>query len=431
MKFKKILIAVLGVVLLAGAIFIFIKLSNNQPEKVVVKPPASQIVKMTKDSVHVRQPDGTIKAQFYSEPINYQDAEGNWHPIDTTLKLKGDIYKGEGTQVSIGKDGTVRVDGMNLTQKTSRIGYLNSDTQNFTPIAELKEGKIKENKFIREAGSLRHELTLSEKGLKEELILSEKPTGGQSGDLLVIETQVSGMNLPQGFLEKEFKVGDLIFPVPTSEDAKHSKGETKRFSKEISGEQYLYTGVPASWLDKASYPVIIDPDFAGSTDDGYVQGASASYSTARNTSSSVNVSSTVMIVGQVNFNFGSDNFNVYRSALKFDTSSIGAGGTVTQVNLKLAVLQDVTDTDFDVQIVDLDWSAQDPLTSGNMETFYDNCLGGSADSGSPWRNTSGMSTATPLHQPKSVHVLGDQNGQHLLLSPQQSGFQQYWSAGRA
>ena len=164
---------------------------------------------------------------------------------------------------------------------------------------------------------------------------------------------------------------------------------------------------------------------------GMCKGASASYSTARNTSSSVNVSSTVMIVGQVNFNFGSDNFNVYRSALNFDTSSIGAGGTVTQVNLKLAVLQDVTDTDFDVQIVDLDWSAQDPLTSGNMETFYDNCLGGSADSGSPWRNTSGMSTATPLHQPKSVHVLGDQNGQHLLLSPQQSGFQQYWSAGRA
>ena len=56
---------------------------------------------------------------------------------------------------------------MNLTQKTSRIGYLNSDTQNFTPIAELKEGKIKENKFIREAGSLRHELTLSKRVLKK------------------------------------------------------------------------------------------------------------------------------------------------------------------------------------------------------------------------------------------------------------------------
>ena len=400
MNLKNILIAVLGMVLLAGTIFIFTQWSNNQQKKVVVKPPASQIVKMTENSTHLKKPDGTIEAKFYDKPINYQDENGNWHPIDTTLKLKGDIYRGDGTQVSVGKDGTVRVDGMSLTQKTSRIGYLNPQTQEFTLVAELKEGKIKENKFIREAGSLRHELTLFENGLKEELILSEKPTGWKFGDLLVLETQVGGMDLPQGLLENNLRVGNLIFPLPTLAAGRHGQGSTKRFAKEISGRQYLYTGVPVSWLAEASYPVVIDPDFAGSTNDGYVYGSSSvSYLDARSTSTNYDVASVDASVGQYDVFIFTDNYTVARTALKFDTSSIGAGSTITQVNLKLASDFDSSDTDFDVQIVDQNWSAQDPLTHANREAFYDNCLAGTADSGSPWRNTLGMSINTLYTSP--------------------------------
>lgn len=409
MNLRNAIIAVLGLVILAGIFFIFAQKPKDQPNQVLgelsapiasqaEKPPApvaGKIVKMTADSVHYKKPDGTIEANFYTAPINYQDAEGNWHPIDTTLKLKGDIYKGEGTQVSVGIDGTIRVDGMNLTQRTSKIGYFNPDTKNFTPIAELKEGKIEKNKFIRQTGSLRHELTLSEKGLKEDLILSEKPTGWKSGDLMVMETQVSGMNLPQGWLEKDFRVGDLIFPAPTSEDAKHSKGETKRFVKEINGTQYLFTGVPVSWLAKASYPVVIDPNFTGHTDDGYVYGDGAIYSTARSDSVGFDISFDSSTVGQYYWLIFTDYYLVSRNAFRFNTSTILSSVTINTVNLKLYLRSDASDTDFDVQIVDLNWSA--PITAGNREAFFENCLSGTTDQ--VWINTNGKSLDTLYTSP--------------------------------
>ena len=55
---------------------------------------------------------------------------------------------------------------------------------------------------------------------------------------------------------------------------------------------------------------------------------------------------------------------------------------------------DYSDTDFDVQIVKQDWSGQNPLSSDNMGTAFDNCLSATADD-SIWRNTSGMATNTP------------------------------------
>ena len=148
--------------------------------------------------------------------------------------------------------------------------------------------------------------------------------------------------------------------------------------------KYLEFGVENA--DDAAYPITLDPDFSGSTNDGLVNGETASYSIARATSAGYDNSASFFYVGQ-NFD---ESYLVYRSFLKFDTSSIPDNDTITQVNLKLTVYRDYSDTDFDVQIVKQNWSAQDPLSDANRETAYDNCLSGTADD-NIWCNTNGIS----------------------------------------
>ncbi len=159
------------------------------------------------------------------------------------------------------------------------------------------------------------------------------------------------------------------------------------------GQEFLFSGDVSAfdvWLAKAVYPIVIDPDFTESTNDGFIRGQDTSYAIARSTSGYFDIAGTTIRVGQL---FSSPNYSVWRGFLKFDTSAIGAGSVVNQVNLNLVATNDNSSTDFDVQIVKQVWSAQDPLTSGNKETAYDNCLSGTLDS-SIWRNTSGMSLNT-------------------------------------
>jgi len=80
------------------------------------------------------------------------------------------------------------------------------------------------------------------------------------------------------------------------------------------------------------------------------------------------------------------NYVIYRVVLKFDTSAIG--GDIAKVTMRLVLLGDNSDTDFDVQIVKYDWSASDPVAAGNRETIFDGVLAAAADD-SIWQNTAG------------------------------------------
>jgi hypothetical protein len=124
--------------------------------------------------------------------------------------------------------------------------------------------------------------------------------------------------------------------------------------------------------------------------DANITGLSSSYSTARSTGVNLFDGDVDIYVGQL---WDYANYNVYRGFLKFDTTSIPIGATITQVNIKLVCNTDWTFTnDFDVQIVKQNWSAQEPLGS-NKDAAFDGCLNGTADS-NIWRNTLGMSENT-------------------------------------
>jgi hypothetical protein len=144
----------------------------------------------------------------------------------------------------------------------------------------------------------------------------------------------------------------------------------------------------------AVYPVTVDPSpltQVSDTADGRVYGSSTVYATSRSTSAGFFSTTSTLHVGQHYYFDGEVDYwyDINRSFLKFDTSSLPNDCTITQVNLKLTLSSDFSSTDFDVQIVKQDWSGQDPLAAGTSEAAYDGCLAGTADD-AIWRNTSGV-----------------------------------------
>jgi len=341
-----------------------------------------------KHSIHFKRPGGQVEANFTGAPCHFLDTDGLWKPLDTKLVAIGAEYGAPGLRARIAKNGMVRIEGGTYSHRSTRIGIFDPTTKAFTSIKTIPLGSIHEDKIIAESGVWRRELTLTETGLREEIIISSPPTGtgAGAGDWLVLETAISGVSVADGWLD-EFTADDFQFPPPRASDASGNIAPCKRYAKTVGSIQYIYMGVPASWLANAVYPVTIDPDFVGDAADGRIYGQDVAYATAQSTSHSYVTNATTIPIGQA---LG---FSIYRCFLKFDTSAIGVNISVIQNNLKLTATNDASAADFDVQIVKQDWSAQDPITAGNREAAYDNCLAGTADN-NIWRNTNGMAINT-------------------------------------
>jgi hypothetical protein len=326
------------------------------------------------------------QAVFTGAPMHFWDDVEGWLPLDTEPVYdagKG-LYYVRGVDVTVADDGTVRVG--KYSQRTTRVGMFRPATSSLLSAVSTPLGG-KDVDSLKASGDIwTIERRITETGYREELTLFEQPNiAAQKGDYFVLETQVSGVSLPDGWLTDEYKLDAYWSPAPFAYDADGNPLECKRYWR----NGVLYTGIPAEELAKAKYPVVIDPDFTGLTADGHIYGQNATYSTARSTSTSYSATSTGINVGQ--YLFGTH--NVIRGFLKFDTSGIGSSSTVTQVNLKLTVKSDYSYTDFDVNIIKQNWSAQDPLSDSNREAAYDNVLSSPEDD-SIWLNTAGIVTST-------------------------------------
>lgn len=348
------------------------------------------VATMTENSISFTRPDGQTETDIVSSPINYKDENGNWKPINTTLTKKGDYFVGDGVTTKIRTDGTVEVEGQKFSQHTKGFGFFDPVTLTFTPVVTFEQGVTNENKFIRKGDGYKDEITVSDHGLKEELILERKLNFVKEGQLLVLETEVPGIDIKDGLIKGEMTTGDLHFPQPSAHDNNSKKPKTSRYANKIDGKQNIYTGVPASWLADAAYPVTIDPDYSANTSDGLVSGVyTPTYSTARASSDNCAAYLDNNWVGQDYDPW----ISIWRNYMKFDTTSIPDTDNITQVNMKLTALYDSSTTDFDVKIVKYNWAAYDPVCSGNQETVYDGILAATSDD-NIWRNTSGMSLYT-------------------------------------
>jgi hypothetical protein len=302
------------------------------------------VFKRAKHGIHFKQADGQILANFVGKPCHFQDG-GLWKPIDTKLLLGGDGFYGcPHSPVRISKEGRVKVDGTGYTQYTE----LPSAT-----------GLVDNDRIVRKFAFGEQRMWITEDGYRSEIQLNRIPTLAEARKVITSES---------GTLSKSY-----LKSLTTATDA--------------NGAVHTVTTLSAfrTWLASAVFPVVIDPDFASGASYGYVYGNSADYATARTVSD--NSATNGIYIGQRVI------YRIYRSYLKFDTSTIGADSTVTQANLQMVALGDLSYQDFDIQIVKYNWASQDSLSYLNREAAYDGCLAADADD-SIWRNTNGMSINT-------------------------------------
>lgn len=307
-----------------------------------------QVVKRAQHGIHFDNGDGQVLAHFSGKPCHYLDG-GIYKPIVTKLLLGADGFYGcPHSPVKVHRDGHVKVDGIDYAQ--------------YTELPSAQTGLVDGDKIVRPFSFGEQRLWITETGFKSEILLNRIPTLTEARKLVPVEA---------GILPKEYAKS-----LTTAADA--------------NGKVHTFTTLTAfrTWLASAAFPVVIDPDFAAGTNDGYISGinGSGNYAEARSTGgddySFVGVG---MLVGQRLINV--DDIYVIRSFVLFDTSSIDDAATITQANLKLVITLDNSTTDFDVQIVKQDWS------SGTNDQKFDACLSGTADD-NIWRNTSGISHNT-------------------------------------
>lgn len=246
-----------------------------------------KVVKRAKHAIHFDNGNGEVQALFSGKPCHYFDG-GLWKPIDTKLIATPDgWYTAPHSGVLIHPDGRVKVK--------------NADYQQFAELPGASIGKLDGDKIIRTFPGGEQHLILKEDGYREEIHI-QKPT-------FPIEKFIARTSgtLPTAY---------TAHPV-TVEDAK--------------GNSFTFTGdvkALGDWLDKAVYPVVIDPDLnlQPNATDG--------------------MDSWIYYTGGETNNYGSDDRVLigcgnpiseltFRELIKFNVSSIPSGSNITSAAVSL------------------------------------------------------------------------------------------------
>jgi hypothetical protein len=374
---------------------------------------ASRVALRSAHATHLQLAPGIRRALITGAAHNQRGPLG-WQPLNATLHANGaGAYGAHGFELRIAADGTVSLPAERYAHCTQSVGVLQRGV--FTPLAAFSAGRAAGAHLVREAGPFQHTITLSPRGVKEELIIRALPLGLGDG-ALVYATEIDSVPL-QGEVQGELRAGQLNLPLGNAQDAHGTRLPLERVLAHANGCQVLYTGVPLEALAAAAFPVAIDPtvNFAGSSVDGVVWGQNAAIATARATSSGLDTSATFFDVGQA---LSGGTYYVYRSFLKFSLASIPLNSQLLSATLGLVCVADFSTTaDFDVQVVKQDWSAQDPLAAGNREAAYDACLAGTQDV--VWKATNALSTGVQISKPGAGSQLAVARRHGLLQLAQQ------------
>jgi hypothetical protein len=181
--------------------------------------------------------------------------------------------------VKIHKDGRVKAGG--YQQKSALVA--------------AKEGVVDGDKIVREFKFGTQYLYMKEDGFRQETVITRPPTTAEAKYLIASES---------GELPSKYKRSDI-----TAVDADGAVHE------------FVNLGQFKKWLDKASYPVTIDPDFAEtSTVDAHIYAISPDTNYGASNPMRIGVASTTQY---------------YRGLWKFDVSSIPSGSVVSAASLTL------------------------------------------------------------------------------------------------
>lgn len=311
--------------------------------------------------------DGMVTSHIFTVPLHFR-RNGKWREIDTRLRPVGDSFRPTGIPLTFSPDGTVT---HRLFQQRS-LGFGQSDGQQYYPIAKFGNVLASGDRMIEEGVGWEHSLIATTSGYREELILNRLPALDKP--FLALLTKFRG------------NLQDPRFGEPLVWDAAGRVITAQRFLR----NGMIYTLVPRAWLEKAQFPVTVDPDY-GEYTDWIAQSFNATYATARTGGTKNAYTPGQNPNGYVGQSYNGSVYTIWHLALKFNTSAIPEGDTITQVNLRLAVYAAQTEgTNFNVTIRRYNWAAYDPLSdSTNLSNFVANFWSGSNEDLNIWRSTNG------------------------------------------
>ena len=299
--------------------------------------------KRARHGIHFDKGGGEIVANFSGAPCHYLE-KGLWKPIDTTpILLPNGWYGCAHSKVRVHPDGRVRVTG--------------SDYQQFTKLPSAKAGKLSGDRIIRTFPGGEQHLIITEKGFRQEIRV-DKPT-------FPLEKFIVTRS---GKLPSEFKESPLA-AVDASDESYEFTGDVKAFG---------------DWLDKAAYPVVIDPDFSSNSATGDV---------------------TLLDAALATYNYGTGNQicqTTGRALIRYVLSSIPSNAESSSASLKLIKVSGVvsslaqTLTMYKIADANGDWieGTKNKMTAGAGEPCWNaKEADGSGGVTTAWAGSAGLSTA--------------------------------------
>jgi hypothetical protein len=213
-----------------------------------------------RNGVVFKQSGGKHIAVIQNQPVHYYEA-GRFKPIDTALQTgQSGRYSAPGLSPIVLPSGEVCFPG-GYHHRTRGAGIFDPSNEIYSELVRFCSGTVSLNKLIRDRGKYTHEIILSEKHLKEQIIIQEKPHNLESG-WFVIETEILDQSFPKGNFKQGLKYNNIVFNGGTAWDTSDELLDVSQFILERPGANtIIYSGIPVEWLEKAVFPVTIDPTF--------------------------------------------------------------------------------------------------------------------------------------------------------------------------
>ena len=292
----------------------------------------------TATSNTVREADGSLTMTAYTEPVNYQDASGEWVAIDNTLvDAPGDAYDVQNAANSftakIPEDPSTTPiklvdDGTWVTMQMEGIAddpaHVADDTASFDDVAK--------------ADGVEYQVTNT--GVKGAITLNATPTAPLHYTYtLDVSAGLTPTLDDSGGIVVAGQDGADAFTIPAgvmydSADGDASSSDDVEYSLASDGDAWALTVTPdIDWLTDPArvYPVVIDPSLNGQND---VHDCNLRSAVPDNTA--CGNQTTYLKAGR------SDSSHKYRGVFDFNVTSIPAAATVTNATVHLNLDQSQT-----------------------------------------------------------------------------------------
>ncbi|HIS86517.1 MAG TPA: RHS repeat protein, partial [Candidatus Caccenecus avistercoris] len=314
---------------------------------------------------HFLNDDGTISLYLYNNDIHYLK-NGEYLDIDNTLIEKGNtiINKANNFHTSFSKDKNTNL-LVDITKDNYYLKiYLLKAKNNNTNIKRNKQDLIFEN--ILEDIDIDYKVISTK--LKESIILKNKNNIPSSLSFKIDTNLVLELATKGSIIAKDKDKNIFVIDAPFMKDNSGSYNYNINYDLNLKDNTYyLNLNLDQEWLNKAEFPVIIDPTIVNKSE--------------------LNVYDTYIYLGDDNVDRNNtdklkvgvaSNNIVYRSLLKFDLPTIGTGYDIIKAYFNLishaddrVALHDLYHENITVHEVNTNWT-EDTANWNTMNDKFEN-----------------------------------------------------------